>query len=101
MSRFFDELLRMSASSLAEVKAARGGLDGGEISPELTSGKPLCPAGAGSGVVESRKTGRSVDDISTGEDWSLATDSLAITITTSTVFHTGRHCFSIIASFAK
>ena len=33
----------MSASSLAEVSAARGGLEGGEGSPELTSGIPLCP----------------------------------------------------------
>lgn len=33
----------MSASSLAEVSAARGGLEGGEGNPEPTSGIPLCP----------------------------------------------------------
>jgi len=91
-SRFFDELL-VSASSLADVKAARGGLDGGEINPERTSGIPLCPAGAGSGVVESREARRGIDDIAAGEDVGLSTNHLAATITTtSTVFHTWRHC---------
>lgn len=42
LSRFLVGFL-MSASSLAEVSAARGGLDGGEGIPEATSGIPLCP----------------------------------------------------------
>jgi len=33
----------MSASSLADVSAARGGLEGGDGNPELTSGIPLSP----------------------------------------------------------
>jgi len=33
----------MSAISLEEVRAARGGLDGGDGIPETASGIPLCP----------------------------------------------------------
>jgi hypothetical protein len=65
-SRFLVVLdFEMSASSLAEVRAARGGLDGGEGIPWIprTSGKPPCPAGPGSGVVESGQTRGSVDAV--------------------------------------
>jgi len=87
--------LGVSASSLAEAWAARGGLDGGEGSPEgfpRTSGKPLCPAGAGSGVVETSQTVGGVDDIATGEDIGLLDHSLAIAIITVAVGKTWRHC---------
>lgn len=84
----------MSASSLAEVSAARGGLEGGDGSPELTSGIPLCPAGAGSGVMKASEVGRSVYDVATGEHCGLTTGSLAMTITTTmTVGFTGSHFF--------
>jgi len=45
ISRFWAGCLEKSASSLAVVKAARGGLDGGESQRLLwrTSGKPLGP----------------------------------------------------------
>lgn len=94
LSRFRFEFFDMSASSLAEVSAARGGLEGGEGNPELTSGIPLCPAGAGSGVMKASETGRSVYDVATGEHHGLTTNSLAMTITgTVTVVFTGRHFF--------
>lgn len=83
----------MSASSLAEVNAARGGDDGGDISPELTSGIPLCPAGEGSGVMEASEAGRSVYGVAAGEHCGLTTDSLAMTSTTMTVVFTGSHFF--------
>lgn len=103
----------MSASSLAEVKAARGGLDGGDGNPEEpTSGIPLCPctvvsrqlrvrgegtrtAGAGSGVMEAGETGRGVYDVRTGEDAGLAAYELAIAITRMVFDCTGSHCSSL------
>jgi hypothetical protein len=104
----------MSASSLAVVKAARGGLEGGESHRSLwrTSGKPLCPyiwidvsvysnnsqgwidaagwtkkrtAGPGSGVMETSQIHGRVDDVATGEDVGLRTHNLAIAITTGTL----------------
>jgi len=95
LSRFRFGFLEVSARALAEVSAARGGDDGGEGSPELTSGIPLCPAGAGSGVMESREIRRVVYDIAAGEHRCLLSDSLAMTITTTmtVVFLTGSHCF--------
>ena len=77
----------MSASSLAEVSAARGGLDGGEGIPEIprTSGKPQCPAGPGSGIVESRETVRGVDAVCRGENAGRAAYTLAIAITTTMI----------------
>jgi hypothetical protein len=110
----------MSASSLADVRAARGGLDGGEGSPWFprTSGIPLSPyilvselfssgesggvrirtAGAGSGVVEASETRRGVYAVGRGENVGLASDSLAIAITTtmSVVCTTGRHCVGFL-----
>lgn len=76
---------------MAEVRAARGGLEGGEGSPWFprTSGIPLCPAGAGSGVVESSKARRSVYAISRGENVGWTSDTLAIAITTGMVVFTG------------
>jgi hypothetical protein len=85
----------MSASSLAEVRAARGGLDGGEGIPWIprTSGKPLCPAGPGSGVVESGETRRCVDAIGRGENAGCTAYSLAIAITTTMIgVFAGSHC---------
>ena len=124
----------MSASSLAEVRAARGGLDGGEGIPERTSGIPLCPwrkidvsmdylisgsllqwkrgqrrtgpgkhtAGAGSGVMEASEAGRHIYDVGTGEDSSLTTSSLAMTITTTmAVVIIGSHCFGELPRLRK
>jgi len=95
LSRFLDELvLEMNASSLAEVRAARGGLDGGEGIPEgfpRTSGKPPYPTGPGSAVVKARQLGRRIDDVAASKDIGLTSDSLAIAIITSMVV-TGRHC---------
>jgi hypothetical protein len=97
-SRFLvPELLgsEMSASSLADVRAARGGLDGGEGIPEIprTSGKPQCPAGPGSGVVEARETSRGVDAVGRGENAGGAAYALAIAITTiMIVVFAGSHC---------
>jgi len=81
----------MSASSLAEVSAARGGLDGGEGIPEATSGIPLCPAGAGSGVMEAGESRSAVNAVCGGENADLAAYILAVTITTMTLSFTGRH----------
>lgn len=68
---------------MADVKAARGGLDGGEGRPEEgTSGIPLCPVSPGSGVMESGQHRRAIDDIGRGEDDSTTCDHLATTITT-------------------
>jgi len=72
------------ASSLVVVSAASGGLDGGDGNPELTSGKPLYPASAGSGVMKAFQEGSlGIDDIATGEDICTTCKSLAITITTT------------------
>ena len=63
--------------------AARGGLEGGEGSPEEgTSGIPLCPGNARSAVVEAlqRRSGR-VDEVAAGKDVGL-TDSILATTTT-------------------
>jgi len=54
--RFLDFGCR--ASSLEEVIAARGGLDGGDGRPEIgTSGIPLGPCSPGSAVVETLQRG--------------------------------------------
>ena len=90
--------MEMSASSLADVRAARGGLDGGEGSPWIqpTSGKPLCPAGTGSGVMEALQTGRVVDTVGRGEN-AGGTYTLALAITTTmVVIFAGRHCFRFL-----
>jgi hypothetical protein len=89
----------MSASSLAEVSAARGGLDGGEGIPWIprTSGKPQCPAGPGSGVVEACETSRGVDAVGRGEAYALA---VAITATIIVIF-AGSHCCRIFATVAS
>jgi len=77
----------MSASSLAEVMAARGGLDGGEGSPWSlrTSGTPLGPAGAGSGVMEASETRRGIYNVGRGENVGLASNNLAMAITTTVI----------------
>jgi hypothetical protein len=79
------------ASSLEEVIAARGGLDGGEGSPEIgTSGIPLGPCGPGSAVVETLQRRRRVNEVATGEDTGLTGNDLAVVTTTTviiTVFH--------------
>ena len=91
--RFLDFGCR--ASSLEEVNAARGGLDGGDGRPEIgTSGIPLGPCSPGSAVVESLQRGRRVDDVAAGEDVDLTGNSLAIITPITgitTVFH-WRHC---------
>jgi hypothetical protein len=98
---FVPELLdlEMSASSLADVRAARGGLDGGEGIPEIprTSGKPQCPAGPGSGVVEAGETSRDVDAVSRGENAGSTAYTLAIAITTTMIVgFAGSHCFGFL-----
>lgn len=68
--RFF---LGVSASSLSLVMAARGGLDGGDGSPEKgTSGIPLCPGSHRSAVVEALERGGDIGDVAASEDASLA-----------------------------
>lgn len=65
-------------------RAASGGLDGGDMYPELTSGIPLCPVGAGSGVVKALQQGEAIiDNVATGEDIRTTRGILAIIITTS------------------
>lgn len=94
----------MSASSLAEVRAARGGLDGGEGIPEIprTSGKPQSPAGPGSGVVESRETVRGVDAVRRGENAGRAAYTLAMAITTTMiVIFAGSHGCRFFATVAS
>lgn len=60
--------------------AARGGLDGGDGSPEIgTSGIPLCPCSQGSAVVEALQRGRRADDVATGEDVGLTVDLAIVT----------------------
>lgn len=91
-----DLALGVSASSLVAVRAARGGLEGGDGSPvEGTSGIPLGPCDARSAVVQPLEGGgRGVDDVATGEDIGLADNALAVVTTTTIiiiVFH-GRHC---------
>jgi len=71
---------------LAHVRAARGGLDGGDGNPEEgTSGAPLCPVRARSGVVKALQHGRRVNHIAAGEDIHSVRDSLAIAIITTIV----------------
>ena len=79
--------LGVSANSLVDVRAARGGLDGGEGSPvEGTSGIPLGPCGAGSAVVESLEgRGRLVDQIAAGEDVGLPRGVLASVVITTVI----------------
>jgi hypothetical protein len=79
-SRFF--CLGRRASSLEEVNAARGGLVGGDGSPEEgTSGIPLGPCSQGSAVVEALELGGSVDEVGGGEDVDVLDDVLAVVIT--------------------
>lgn len=74
--------LGVRASSLDEVIAARGGLDGGEGNPEMgTSGIPLGPCSPGSAVVEALERGSGVDDVAAGEHIGLAHNVLAIITT--------------------
>lgn len=75
--------------------AARGGLDGGDGSPEEgTSGIPLGPCGPGSAVVETAKSRGRVDDVAAGKDIGLTDNGLAIKITTTviTLLSHWRHC---------
>ena len=83
-----------SAISLAEVKAARGGLDGGDGRLQPSSGAPLCLVREGR-VSPGRKVGRAggVYDVATGEHGRLTADSLAMTITTLIVGFIGSHFF--------
>jgi hypothetical protein len=70
------------ASSLDEVSAARGGLVGGEGSPEEgTSGIPLGPCSPGSAVVDALEVGGSVDNVAGGKDVDALDKILAIVIT--------------------
>lgn len=74
--------------------AARGGLDGGDGSPEMgTSGIPLGPCSPGSAVMEALERGGGVDQVATGEDIRPTGNVLAVAITTTriAVFH-WRHC---------
>lgn len=85
--------LGVTASLLSDVMAARGGLVGGDGSPEEgTSGIPLCPRNAGSAVVKSLE-GRSgiVDEVAAGKDIRL-TGSGHLAVTTITVIRFLFHC---------
>jgi len=90
-----ERFLGVTASWLSAVNAARGGLEGGEGSPEEgTSGIPLCPVTARSAVVEALKVASGVDEVATGKDIGLSDNVLAMNTTTPFViglFH-GRHC---------
>lgn len=84
--------LGVSVSSLVGVRAARGGLEGGDGSPvEGTSGIPLSPCGARSAVVEAlQRSGRRVDQVAAGEDIGLANNALAgftTTVIITVLFH--------------
>ena len=76
--------LGVRASWFEASRTARGGLDGGEGSPEEgTSGIPLCPGEARSAVVEPAERGDgSVDEVAAGKDIGLADNTLAIITTT-------------------
>jgi hypothetical protein len=64
---------------LDEVSAARGGLVGGEGTPEVgTSGIPLRPCDPGSAVVEAFEVGGRVDDVAGGKDVDPLGDVLAV-----------------------
>ena len=94
LARFLFEGLGWRASSFEEVRAARGGLEGGEGSPEIgTSGIPLGPCSPGSAVVQALEGGLRVDDVAAGEDVDLGGLHLAVITTTriGIVFH-WRHC---------
>lgn len=83
------------------MRAARGGLDGGDGSPEEgTSGIPLCPCGEGSAVVQAAEGGGVVDEVARGEDVGLADGTLARVITTviTVLFSHGRHCYCVVAT---
>jgi len=67
---------------LDEVNAARGGLVGGEGTPEEgTSGIPLGPCDPGSAVVEAVDVGDSVNDVAGGKDIDSLGNVLAVAIT--------------------
>jgi hypothetical protein len=79
ISRFF---LGRRASSLDEVSAARGGLVGGEGSPEEgTSGIPLGPCNPRRAVVEALEVGSRVDDVARGKDINPLGSVLAVITT--------------------
>lgn len=70
------------ASSFDEVSAARGGLVGGEGSPEEgTSGIPLGPCGAGSAVMDALEAGSRVGDVAGGKDINTLDNVLAVITT--------------------
>ena len=79
-----DLALGVSASWLVVVRAARGGLDGGDGSPvEGTSGIPLGPGETRSAVVEALQRGRGrVDNVAAGADLGLTVIALASITTT-------------------
>jgi hypothetical protein len=83
-----DLALGVSASWLVVVRAARGGLDGGDGSPvEGTSGIPLGPCEPRGAVVQASERGRGrVDNVAAGEDIGLADNALAVITTTMTGF---------------
>lgn len=108
----------VSAISLADVRAARGGLDGGDGIPERASGIPLSPYKivsicameekegrltpcAGSGVMESSQTGVGINAVRGGEDIGLTVNILAIAITTTTFVFTGSHCYDFATVASK
>lgn len=76
--------LGVSASWLVVVRAARGGLEGGDGSPvEGTSGIPLGPCEPRSAVVQAlQRGGGRVDDVAAGEDIGLTDNALAMVTTT-------------------
>lgn len=89
--------LETRVTSLGLTSAARGGLDGGEGSPEEgTSGIPLCPGDPSSGVMESLNGAVGVGQVATGKDAGHAGGgsrlaTVIITIIFTEIFH-WRHC---------
>lgn len=66
-----------------EVSAAKGGLNGGDGSPEVwTSGIPLRPCDPRSAVVEALEVGGRVDHVARGKDVDLGGNALAVVTTT-------------------
>ena len=63
---------------MEELSAARGGLVGGDGSPEEgTSGIPLRPCDPRSAVVDAAKVGLVIDDVAGGEDINSVSSALA------------------------
>jgi len=78
--------------------AARGGLEGGDGIPELTSGTPPGPGRRGSGVMEAVKAGSSgVYGVAASADIARGRVRMNATITThtTTASFRHRHCYSI------